>query len=57
MDLQAVKTVSRKIPYGFYAAGVKRDSELKAFTATWLTQVDRDEPALTLTDTGRHFGG
>ena len=44
MDLQAKKTALRKIPHGVYIVGVKQDSQLNAFTATWLTQVSFTPP-------------
>ena len=44
MDLQAKKTVLRKIPHGVYIVGVKQDAQLNAFTATWLTQVSFTPP-------------
>ncbi len=44
MDLQAKKTALRKIPPGVYVVGVKQDSQLNAFTATWLTQVSFTPP-------------
>ena len=44
MDLQAKKTVLRKIPHGVYIVGVKQDAQLNAFTATWLTQVSFKPP-------------
>jgi flavin reductase (DIM6/NTAB) family NADH-FMN oxidoreductase RutF len=48
MDLQAKKISLRKIPHGVYIVGVKQDSELNAFTATWLTQVSFTPPLVAL---------
>ena len=48
MDLQAKKTALRKIPHGVYVVGVKQDSQLSAFTATWLTQVSFTPPLIAL---------
>ena len=48
MDLQAKKTALRKIPHGVYVVGVKQDSQLNAFTATWLTQVSFTPPLVAV---------
>ena len=48
MDLQAKKIALRKIPHGVYIVGVKQDSALNAFTATWLTQVSFTPPLVAL---------
>ncbi|MBI3321403.1 MAG: flavin reductase [Candidatus Omnitrophica bacterium] len=48
MDLQAKKVSLRKIPHGVYVVGVKQDSQLNAFTATWLTQVSFTPPLVAL---------
>ena len=48
MDLQAKKTALRKIPHGVYVVGVKQDSQLSAFTATWLTQVSFTPPLVAI---------
>ena len=48
MDLQAKKTALRKIPHGVYVVGVKQDSQLNAFTATWFTQVSFTPPLVAL---------
>ena len=48
MDLQAKKMALRKIPHGVYVVGVKQDSQLNAFTATWLTQVSFTPPLVAL---------
>ena len=48
MDPVAKKTVLRKIPHGVYVVGVKQDSQLNAFTATWLTQVSFTPPLVAL---------
>ena len=48
MDLQAKKTVLRKIPHGVYIVGVRQDARLNAFTATWFTQVSFTPPLVAL---------
>lgn len=48
MDIQAKKTVLRKIPHGVYIVGVKQDAQLNAFTATWFTQVSFTPPLVAL---------
>ncbi len=48
MDLQAKKIALRKIPHGVYVVGVKQDSQVNAFTATWLTQVSFTPPLVAL---------
>ena len=48
MDLQAKKIALRKIPHGVYIVGVMQDSQLNAFTATWLTQVSFTPPLVAL---------
>lgn len=48
MDLQAKKTVLRKIPHGIYVVGVAHDGRMNAFTATWFTQVSFTPPLVAL---------
>ena len=48
MDLHAKKVVLRKIPHGVYIVGVTQDSQVNAFTATWLTQVSFTPPLVAL---------
>ncbi len=48
MDPQAKKTILRKIPHGVYVVGVKADSQINAFTATWLTQVSFTPPLVAV---------
>lgn len=48
MDLQAKRITLRKIPHGVYIAGVKQDSQLNAFTATWVTQVSFTPPLVAI---------
>ena len=48
MDPQAKKTALRKIPHGLYIVGVKLDSQLNAFTGSWLTQVSFTPPLIAL---------
>lgn len=48
MDLQAKKIALRKIPHGIYIVGVKQDSQINAFTATWLTQVSFTPPLVAV---------
>ena len=48
MDLEAKKIALRKIPHGVYVVGVKQDSQVNAFTATWLTQVSFTPPLVAV---------
>ena len=48
MDPQAKKIALRKIPHGVYIVGLKQESQLNAFTATWLTQVSFTPPLVAL---------
>ena len=48
MDPQAKKIALRKIPHGLYIVGVKLDSQLNAFTGSWLTQVSFTPPLVAL---------
>jgi flavin reductase (DIM6/NTAB) family NADH-FMN oxidoreductase RutF len=48
MDLNAKKTVLRKIPHGVYILGVKQGTQLNAFTATWFTQVSFTPPLVAV---------
>ncbi len=48
MDLEAKKIALRKLPHGVYIVGVKQDSQLNAFTATWFTQVSFTPPLVAL---------
>ncbi len=48
MDLNAKKIALRKIPHGVYVVGVKQDSQLNAFTATWVTQVSFTPPLVAV---------
>ncbi len=48
MDPQAKKTALRKISHGLYIVGVKLDSQLNAFTGSWLTQVSFIPPLIAL---------
>lgn len=48
MDPQAKKIALRKIPHGVYVVGVKHDTQINAFTATWLTQVSFTPPLVAL---------
>ena len=48
MDLQAKKTILRKMPHGVYIVGVRNGTEVNAFTGTWLTQVSFTPPLVAL---------
>ena len=48
MDLQAKKTVLRKIPHGVYIVGVAQEGTINAFTGTWFTQVSFTPPLVAL---------
>ena len=38
LDLDAKKTLLRKIPHGLFICGVREDDEINGFTASWVTQ-------------------
>lgn len=48
MNLEAKKTVLRKLPHGVYIIGVKDGGHINAFTGTWLTQVSFTPPLVAL---------
>lgn len=48
MNLEAKKTVLRKLPHGVYIIGVKDGAHINAFTGTWLTQVSFTPPLVAL---------
>ncbi len=48
MDLEAKKIALRKIPHGVFIIGAKQDSQLNAFTATWLNQVSFTPPLVAV---------
>ena len=48
MDLEAKKIALRKIPHGVYVVGVKQNSQVNAFTGTWLTQVSFTPPLVAV---------
>ena len=48
LDAEAKKALLRKIPHGVYVVGVKHDTQLNAFTATWLTQVSFTPPLVAV---------
>ena len=48
MDLQAKKVALRKIPHGIYVVGVKHETQVNAFTATWVTQVSFTPPLVAM---------
>ncbi len=48
MDLQAKKSLLRKIPYGLFVIGVKAGDKLHAFTGSWLSQISMNPPAIVL---------
>ena len=38
LDLEAKKTLLRKIPHALFICGVREDDEINGFTASWVTQ-------------------
>ncbi len=48
IDPQAKKVALRKIPHGLYVVGVRLDSQVNAFTGSWLTQVSFTPPLVAL---------
>ncbi len=48
MDEQTKKIALRMISYGLYVIGVKGDSSVHAFTATWLSQASFKPPLVML---------
>lgn len=48
MDLEAKKKALRKIVHGVYVIGVKQESKINAFTATWVTQVSFEPPLVVV---------
>jgi flavin reductase (DIM6/NTAB) family NADH-FMN oxidoreductase RutF len=48
MDPTERKQALRLFTYGLYAVGVRRDDEVNAFTANWLTQISFEPPLVAL---------
>jgi flavin reductase (DIM6/NTAB) family NADH-FMN oxidoreductase RutF len=58
LDPVARKAVLRQFTYGLYAVTVRRDDEVNAFTANWLSQVSFEPPlvAVSVENDGRSIG-
>lgn len=57
LDEQAKKTILRKIPHGLYICGVKNDTEINGFTASWVMQASFTPPLVVncvRQDSGSH---
>lgn len=48
LDLDAKKTLLRKIPHGLFICGVAEGEEVNGFTASWVTQGSFDPPLVVL---------
>ena len=48
MDLDAKKKVLRRIVYGLYALGVRRDDGAHAMTVNWVTQISFEPPMIAV---------
>ena len=47
-DLEAKKTLLRKIPHGLFICGVREDDEINGFTASWVTQGSFEPPLVVM---------
>lgn len=48
LDLDAKKTLLRKIPHGLFICGVAEGDEVNGFTASWVTQGSFDPPLVVM---------
>ena len=48
LDLDAKKTLLRKIPHGLFVCGVREGDEVNGFTASWVTQGSFDPPLVVM---------
>ena len=48
MDLEAKKTILRKIPHGLFIVGVAHNGQANAFTGTWVTQASFTPPRVAM---------
>lgn len=48
LDLEAKKSLLRKIPHGLFICGVREEEEINGFTASWVTQGSFDPPLVVM---------
>ena len=48
LDLEAKKTLLRKIPHGLFICGVREGNEVNGFTASWVTQGSFEPPLVVM---------
>ncbi len=48
LDLEAKKTLLRKIPHGLFICGVSEAEEVNGFTASWVTQGSFEPPLVVM---------
>ena len=48
LDLDAKKTLLRKIPHGLFICGVADGDEVNGFTASWVTQASFEPPLVMM---------
>ena len=48
LDVDAKKTLLRKIPHGLFVCGVRNGDEVNGFTASWVTQGSFDPPLVVM---------
>ena len=48
LDLDAKKTLLRKIPHGLFICGVAEGDEVNGFTASWVTQGSFEPPLVVM---------
>ena len=48
LDLDAKKTLLRKIPHGLFICGVTEGQEVNGFTASWVTQASFEPPLVVM---------
>ncbi len=47
-DIDAKKTLLKKIPHGLFICGVREGDEINGFTASWVTQGSFDPPLIVM---------
>ena len=48
LDVDAKKTLLRKIPHGLFVCGVRNGDEVNGFTASWVTQGSFEPPLVVM---------
>ena len=48
LDVDAKKTLLRKIPHGLFVCGVRSGDEVNGFTASWVTQGSFEPPLVVM---------